>query len=389
MTALDGMALRISVWWRRVWVLTGKELIQLSRDFVLVLFLVYAFTLDIYLAGSGISLALSNARLVVYDADHSAASRELIHRFRPPYFSLQGELQNTRAGTALLDRGQAMVVLDIPPHFQEDLLHGKPTSVQMQIDATNSVLGFLAASYGAQIINRFGLERNRASVGLNGQNSETLPLIRNAHRVWYNPNQIDAWFMSISELLTMITVFAILLPAVAMAREKERGTVEQLLVSPLSPFQILLPKVLAMTLVVLVGTAVSLFGIMQPCFALPIKGSPSLFFALTALYVFTTAGVGLLIAAFTRNMIQVGMLSVLIIAPMVLLSGAWTPPEAMPTWLRYLMATSPLYYFIDASYGVLLRGAGFDIVWDSMLGMTLLGGLALGLGMWRFQRQFG
>ena len=285
-----------------------------------------------------------------------------------------------------------MVVLDIPPHFQEDLQHGRPTSVQLQIDATNSVLGFLAASYGAQIVNRFGLEMNRASAGIHGQNSEnseTLPLIRNAHRVWYNPNQNDAWFMSISELLTMITVFAILLPAVAMAREKERGTVEQLLVSPLSPFQILFPKVFAMTLVVLVGTAVSLFGVMQPCFALPLKGSPSLFFTLTALYVFTTAGVGLLIATFARNMIQVGMMSVLIIAPMVLLSGAWTPPEAMPTWLRYLMATSPLYYFIDASYGILLRGASFDIVWDSMLGMTLLGGLVLGLGIWRFQRQFG
>jgi ABC-2 type transport system permease protein len=267
-----------------------KELLQLLRDTALLGFLVYAFTLDIYLAGSGVSLELKNATLVVHDADHSFASRELIHRFRPPYFRFKGELENAREGLRLLDRGEAMVMLDIPPRFQESLLQGQPTSVQMQVDASNSVLGFLAASYGAQIVGRFGLEVGSLGQGLTADSRQTVPLIRDEHRVWYNPNHNEAWFTSIAELLTVITLFAILLPAAAMVREKERGTVEQLLVSPLTPFQIMFPKVLAMTVVILAGTAISVFAVMQPFFQLPIKGSLALFFVLTTLYTFTTAG---------------------------------------------------------------------------------------------------
>lgn len=138
------------------------------------------------------------------------------------------------------------------------------------------------------------------------------------------------------ELLNIVTVFSILLPAAAMVREKERGTVEQLLVSPLSPFQIVFPKVLAMTLVIVLGSALALFGVLQLGFAVPVRGSAVLFLLLTALYVFTTAGLGLAAATLARNLAQVGMLSILILAPMIFLSGAWTPPEAMPAWLRAL-----------------------------------------------------
>jgi ABC-2 type transport system permease protein len=154
--------------------------------------------------------------------------------------------------------------------------------------------------------------------------------VQNDIRVWYNPNQEDSWFMGISEMLNIATVFAVLLPAAAMVREKERGTVEQLIVSPLSPFGILLPKVVSMTGVILCGVALSLFLVLIPVFAIPVKGSLLLFFALSGLYVFTTAGLGLFAATIARNLAQAGMLSILILAPMLFLSGAWTPPEAMP-----------------------------------------------------------
>jgi ABC-2 type transport system permease protein len=167
--------------------------------------------------------------------------------------------------------------------------------------------------------------------------SGPLPQVQNDIRVWYNPNQEDSWFMGISEMLNIATVFAVLLPAAAMVREKERGTVEQLIVSPLSPFGILLPKVVSMTGVILCGVALSLFLVLIPVFAIPVKGSLLLFFALSGLYVFTTAGLGLFAATIARNLAQAGMLSILILAPMLFLSGAWTPPEAMPGWLRGLM----------------------------------------------------
>ena len=378
----------VAVWARQLRVMTIKELLQLGRDTALALFFVYAFTLDIYLAGAGVGLDLRNAALYVIDGDHSFASRELIHRFRLPYFQLRGELTAGDEATRLLDQGEAMIVLEIPERFQESLRRGEPTSVQMQVDATNSVVGFLAASYGAQIVGRFGAEAGPAGRKLSGDGLRVRPLVRSDHRVWYNPNLNQAWFMSISELLTVITMFAILLPAAAMTREKERGTVEQLLVSPLTPFQITFPKVLAMNVVIVAGTAVSVFGVMQPFLHLPIKGSLALFFGLTSLYAFTTAGLGLFVSTFARNLAQAGMLSLLIVAPMILLSGAWTPPEAMPHWLRFLMRLSPLYYFIEASYGVLLRGAGLAVLWDAVLGIALLGGAAFGFGVRRFRRQF-
>ena len=384
MTRLD-----LQVWGRRLTVMTKKEFLQLMRDAVLLVFIVYAFTADIYLAASGVTLQLNHAATMVRDLDHSAASRELLGRFQPPYFRLDGELASDTEGLRLLDDGSAMLTLDIPPQFERDLATGRQTALQMQVDATNSVLGFLASSYAAQIVGGFGLEVGLKQLGVGGGNADALPVVDNRTRVWYNPNQNDAWFMGISELLNIITVFAILLPAAAMVREKERGTVEQLLVSPLSPFQIMFPKVISMTAVILLGTALSLFAVLLPGFGLPVKGSLPLFFVLTGLYIFTTAGLGLFAATIARNLAQVGMLTILILAPMLFLSGAWTPPEAMPVWLRQLTFVSPLRYYIDIAFGILLKGQTAGELLPLIGGMLLLGGAVFGFGLYRFRRQFG
>jgi ABC-2 type transport system permease protein len=186
----------------------------------------------------------------------------------------------------------------------------------------------------------------------------------------------------------MITLFALMLPAVALVREKERGTIEQLLVSPLTPLQIMLSKVLAMTLVILVSTALAMGSVLIPVFGVPVKGSVPLFFLLTALYSFTTAGLGLLAATVTKNQAQVGMVTLLVVAPMVLLSGLAAPFESMPPWVQTLMALSPLRYYIDVTFGILLKGVGLDLLWDSVLAMAGLGGALFGLGLWRFRGQF-
>jgi ABC-2 type transport system permease protein len=379
---------RLAVWFLRLRVMVVKELLQLSRDIVLLFFIAYTFTVDIYLAGSGVSLQLNRASFAVHDADHSFASRELIYRFQPPHFQLSGEVAGSREGMKMLDDGRAIMVLDIPQNFQQSLLRGDPASVQLQVDATHSVLGFLASSYAAQIAGQYGLEAGLAREGLGATDIENVPRIDSRHRVWFNPNQNDGWFMSISELLTVITLFAILLPAAAMVREKERGTVEQLLVSPLTSFQIMVPKIIAMSAVILLGTLISLFLILQPVFDVPFKGSYFLFFAVTTLYVFTTAGLGLFAATIARNLAQAGMMTILILAPMLFLSGAWTPPEAMPAWLQLGMNISPLHYYMDASFGIILKGAGLENIWRSILGIAVLGGIVFGFGLWRFRRQF-
>ena len=380
--------LRAAVWWRRLAVMTRKEMLQLFRDVPIVGFLVYSFTLAIYITGNGIQSQLHNASLLVHDADHSISSRELIHRFQAPFFRLEGEIADPREGLRWLDRGKAMVVLEIPPRFHEQLVTAEPTAVQLLVDTTNSAQGLSAAGYAARIVARFGQETALATIGGSEESSQDLPVIVSDHRVWYNPDQNDAWFESMSHLLRQITIFAILLPAAAMVREKERGTVEQLLVSPLTPFQIMISKVLAMTVVILCATAVGLFGIMQPVFGVPIKGSIVLFFSLTALFVFTTSGMGLAAATLTRNQAQVGMMTLLVVAPMLLLSGLTSPMEAMPAWVRHLMALSPLRYYVEIAHGILLKGAGLSVLWGSVLQMALLGGALFGFGMWRFRRQF-
>lgn len=375
------------LWWRRLGVMTTKELLQLSRDGALVFFFLWAFNVNIFLVGNDMRFELTNARLVVHDSDHSAASRELIHRFHAPFFRFDGEVAQLDEGLRLLDDSQALLVLTIPPRFQEALAGGEQAAVQLQVDTTNSPQGLSAASYAARIVGEFGAEVAARRMGFAGA-ADGLPVVRSEHRIWYNPNQNEAWFQSVVELLNMITVFAILLSAAAMVREKERGTIEQLLVSPLTPFQIMFPKVAAMTLAIVAGTAVSLLVIVQGLFHLPIKGSLFLFFSMTALYVFTTAGLGLFISTITTNQAQVGLMTILVIAPMLLLSGTWTPPETMPEGVRYLMLLSPLHHFVNISYGILLKGNGLVLLWRSVLAMALLGGALFGFGMWRFRRQF-
>jgi ABC-2 type transport system permease protein len=387
-SVLEPGSQRAVIWWRRLVVMTRKEMLQLFRDVPIVLFLVYSFTLAVYITGNGLRSQLHNASLAVYDADHSFSSRELIHKFQAPFFRLEGEIADPQEGLRLLDRGKAMAILEIPPRFHEQLLAGEPTAVQLLVDTTNSPQGLSAAGYAARIVARFGQETALARVGSSEESSQNLPVIENDQRVWYNPDQNEAWFESISHLLRQITIFAILLPAAALVREKERGTVEQLLVSPLTPLQIMLPKVLSMTVVILCATAVGLFGIMQPVFGVPIKGSIVLFFGLTALFVFTTAGMGLAAATLARNQAQVGMMTFFVVAPMLLLSGLMAPMEAMPEWVRHLMVLSPLRYFVEITHGILLKGAGLNILWVSVLAMVVLGAAMFGFGMWRFRRQF-
>lgn len=375
------------VWFGRLRVMTIKEMLQLLRDPVLLFVILYGFTVDVYNAGSGVTLQLTNASVAVQDLDRSAASRELVSRFLPPYFRVDRSVTRDAEGQRLLDSGEALMVMSIPAGFERDLSAGRQTAVQLQIDATNTVLGFLAYSHATQIAATYGLEVEAQRSGLSLSGGQ-VPIVDNRPRVWFNPNQDDGWFMSISELLNIITAFAILLPAAAMVREKERGTIEQLLVSPLTPFQVMLPKVLSMMLVIHAGTAISLMSVLVPIFHVPIQGSLPLFFLITTLYIATLSGLGLFIATVTRNLAQTAMLGILVLAPMIFLSGVWTPPEAMPAGVRQMMFISPLYYYMDASYGILLKGAGLDVLWPSVLGIVVLGSIFGGFGLWRFRRQF-
>ncbi len=366
--------------------LTVKELKQCARDFVLVAFMAYSFVAAVYISGTGVTQDLHNASLLIHDASATPESRDFLYRFRTPYFRRLGAPASASDGMAALDAGRAMLLLEIPEDFSRDLNGGaRSATAQMLIDTSNVALGYLASAYANRIAAGFAEEQGRRAARRGGLDLHRLPTIDHASRVWYNPNLDGHWFNAIGQWLTMMTVIALLLPATALVRERERGTIEQLLVAPISPIQIMLSKATAMTLVNLAGTVLSVYAIMRPLIGVPFAGTAGLFFATTALYVFSVSGLGLAIGSFARSSAEVGMLVILIVVPMSALSGTWTAPEAMPAWAREALQISPLHHFIECAYGILLRGAGFDVLWGAIASMGVLGICAFALAWSRLR----
>lgn len=366
-------------------VLCGKELRQFFRDGALVLFLFYGFFVSVHLAATGASTELANAALVVVDHDRSPASRELIHRFRPPHFRLEGEVASDDEAARMLDEGDAVVLLSIPPRFGEDLAARRTPAVQVLVDTSHATLGVLAAGAVGSIVARHGAE---VAEGWRGMDDPRRGGVVDAQRVRYNPNRDERRFQAIDQILKMATLFAMLLPGAALARERERGTIEQLLVSPLSPGRILLSKILPMTLLVTAASTASLVVVVRGFLGIPIEGEVWHFSLVIAALSAAMAGIGILLATIGRTVGQVGLLAMLVLSPLMLLSGAHTPPESLPVAVRPVMYASPLYYSIDAAMGVVLRGADLPVLLP-LVGATLLLAVATsGLALLRFRRGF-
>ena len=379
---------RLTIWCEQVRVLMLKELKQLVRDRALFAYTVFIFTLDIVLAAGASSIELHRAPLAVAQAQPSAAGRELIGRFRQPHFEVRRQIDDTREASVLLDRGEVRAVLTLPEHFQDDLALGRQTEVQLLVDTAQANQGFLVASYAARISAEFGADWAQRTLLREGVDPSRLPELRAEVRYAYNASLNEVWFNTMSEWLTMLTIAAIVLPAAALVRERERGTIEQLLVAPLEPLQVVLSKVLAMVLVMLAGSAVAVLGVMHAGYGVPLRASMGLFFTVVALFTMACAGVGIVASGFARNSGQMSLIVMLVVVPMVMLSGTWNMVESMPGWLQLLTEFSPLRHFIVLAYGILIRGAGLDILWPSLLKMLVLGTALFAIGVLRFRRQF-
>ena len=383
MSRLAGLAGRTARWLRQVAALVLKEWRQLLRDTALAGFVVFIFTLDILIAAGAPALDLQAAPIGLIDRDASTASRELAGRLRAPYFDVRAVADDEQQVARALERGQLRAVLIVPHGFERALVRGETAQVQLVVEAADSNLGYLVASYTERILAPLAAE-----FASPGATAEALPEVRLQTRFRFNPALTEAWYSTISELLTMLTVASILLPAAALVREKERGTIEQLLVSPLSPLQIVLAKVLAMAGVVLMGSLVAVGLVMHVLLGVPVAGSAPLFFALVALYAMTASGLGIVAATFARSSGQVGLIVLLLVMPIIMLSGTWNLRESMPGWLQAAIYLSPLRYMVDIAYGVLLKGAGLAAVLKPAALMVLLGLAFLALGTARFRRQF-
>jgi ABC-2 type transport system permease protein len=243
----------------------------------------------------------------------------------------------------------------------------------------------VSIAYVAAISGAYSLSVLEQRAG-GGYTLRNLPGIDERLRVRFNPNMLSSWFAGLLELLNMFTMVSLLLTAANLVREKEHGTLEQLLVSPARPVEIFLAKIFPTVVLVLAMSSLSFLLVLVPVFHVPIRGSLLLFYAASALYVFSMTSMGIAIAVVAKNLAQALMIMILILQPMVFLSGAWNPPEAMTPWMRWVSMLSPLRYFIDLGYGVILKGNGLRLVAADLAGIVILGSILFSFSLAWFNR---
>ena len=356
-----------------------KELRSLLADRVLLALMVWAFSGGIYEAATGVSQELHNAPVAVVDEDGSPLSGRLIGALTPPFFRTPARITLPELDAGM-DRGRYSFVLVIPSHFQRDLVAGRQPEIQINIDATIMSQAFIGASYIENII------AGEVSEYLTGTRDASSTLVRLSSRVRFNPNLTGHWFGGVMEVINNITMLTIILVGAAFVREREHGTIEHLLVMPLTPLQIMLAKVWANGLVVLVGAAFALTVMVQRVLQVPIAGSIPLFLLAASAYLFAAASIGIFLGTLARSMPQLGLLIILTIIPLQLLSGGVTPRESMPDLVQNFMLLTPTTYFVRLAQAILYRGAGFSVIWTDLLAMTGVGLVFFIIALTRFRK---
>ena len=365
--------------WLTIYRLGVKELWSLWRDFAMLILIVYTFTFSIYTAATAMPDTLHNAPIAIVDEDRSALSGRITAAFFPPRFSLPQRIDIHEVDPGL-DAGRYTFVLNIPANFQRDVLAGKQPIVQLNVDATRMSQAFTGSGYIQQMVSdevSTFVKRYREIA--------TLP-VDLALRMRFNPTLERAWFGALNETINVITMLAIILTGAALIREREHGTIEHLLVMPVTPAQIMLSKIWSMGLVVLVASALSLTFVVQGALRVPVGGSVTLFLAGAALHLFAMTSMGIFMATVARSMPQFGLLFVLILLPLQLLSGGSTPRESMPVFVQDIMLAAPTTHFVQLGQAILFRGAGLDVVWPQFLALALIGTLFFVIALGRFRR---
>ena len=356
-----------------------KELWSLWRDPFMLVFVVYTFTLSVYTSATAMPEALHNAPIAIVDEDASPLSARIASALAPPQFTRPAMvgLDDVDPG---LDAGTYTFVLIIPPDFQRDVLAGKAVAMQLNTDATRMSQAFTGSGYVQSIIsgevNEF-VQRYRGS---------SAPPVDHALRARFNPALEMSWFGSVMSIINNVTMVSILLTGAALIREREHGTIEHLLVMPVTPGEIMSAKVWSMGLVVLLASAVSLVWIVQGALNVTINGSVPLFLACAALTLFATTAMGIFMATMTRSMPQFALALILVLMPLQMLSGGFTPAESMPEFVQVIMQIAPTTHFVAAAQAVLYRGAGFDVVWPQFAANLAIGVAFFAIALSRFRK---
>jgi len=357
-----------------------KELLSLARDPVLLFLIAYSFTFSVYTPAKSAVMDVINASIAVVDEDHSAASRQIRDALLPPLFLPAAAIAFSEINKAM-DESKYTFVIDVPPKFQHDLTKGVTPTVEVITDATAMSQAGRGPSYIQKIITA------EAEPFWSGKGKrESQDLVRLVTRARFNPNMQQSWFVAINQIINNISVLAIFLTGAAVLREREHGTIEHLLVMPLSPYELMFAKIWANGLVVVVAVVLSLFFIVKGAIGVPIAGSITLFLVGLVIYLFSVTALGVMLATLVRSMPQFGLLAFPVFIVMSLLSGGQTPLESMPIALQRFMQFVPSTHFVSFSQAVLFRNATPAMVWPDMTKMLLIGAAYTVFTLSRFRK---
>ncbi|WP_425104900.1 ABC transporter permease [Ancylobacter sp.] len=367
----------------RIWRLGVKELFSLKADPVLAGLILYTFTVAVYTVSAGAKFEVENAAVAVVDEDQSALSRQLRDALLQPFFK-QPVVITASEVDAAMDSGRYVFVLTIPPKFEHDLIAGRDPALQLDIDATAMSQAGNGAAYIQNIMTQevtAALAARSAVASTTGEAPVSVVI-----RPKFNANLTSAWFTAVMQVINNVTMLAVILSGAALIREREHGTIEHLLVMPVTPIEIMLAKIWANGLVIVVAATLSLLIVVERLLNVPVQGSVTLFVASMLVYQFSVTALGILVATVSTSMAQFGLIVMPILIVMNLLSGSTTPMESMPVWLQNVMQLSPSTHFVALSQAVLYRGAGLAVIWPNLLALAAIGAAFFGLAVLRFRK---
>ena len=323
-------------------------------------------TFSIQTRATGMGETVNNASIGIVDEDHSSLSRRLANALYPPYFQ-RPVLINAVDVDRHMDQSRYMFVLTIPPRFEADIRQDRKPTIQLNIDATATMQAGLGAGYIQNIVmTELTRYANRSDEPM------TSPVVLVTRRA-FNANGTMKWFAAIVALLDQISMLTIVLTGAALLREREHGTIEHLLVMPLTSFQIVMAKVWANGLVILIAFLLSLLFVVEWNLDVPISGSRWLLLTGTTIYLFAAAAIGIFLATIARTMAQFALLMMMTIMPIMMLSGGMSPIESQPEIIQPITWFLPSRHYMSFAQAVVFRGAGLEIVWPQFVTVAALG----------------
>jgi ABC-2 type transport system permease protein len=341
-----------------------KELRSIRADPVMLVLVVYSFSISVNTVATGAVTEATNLSVGIVDEDGSDLSRQIAEALTRPTF--QPPVQITASDIdPMMDQGKLLFVVEIPPNFEADVRAQRKTGIQINVDAT----AVAQAGNGAGYLNTAIATEIQRFIG--GSTGVPINLVL---RAAFNPNLKTAWFSAMTQVINQITMLTVILTGAALIREREQGTVEHLLVMPVVPSEIMLAKMIANGLVILVAAMLSLQFVVHWWIGSPIAGSLLVFLLGAAIYAVVVAALGILLGTLATTMGQFGLLAMPVLMVTQLLSGSATPMESMPVWLQYVMRTiSPTPHFVQFAQAVLFRGADLTLVWRPLAAMLAIG----------------